>query len=203
MKVAKATFLTSATKPSEYPAVGPPEIALAGRSNVGKSSAINTLTLRKGLAVTSRTPGRTRLLNFFDIELLSASGKTKYPLRFVDLPGYGFANVPKKERLDWRDRVEKYLNERDTLRAVIHLVDVRHDASVLDIEMSEWLRDIGRHELLVFTKADKLSRNQRMTQARNLEKAMGIPVGEGLLFSAHDGTGREDVWKAIDALTKD
>ena len=202
MKVAKAEFLTSATKPSEYPAVGPPEIALAGRSNVGKSSAINTLTLRKGLAVTSRTPGRTRLLNFFDLELLSASGKTRFPVRFVDLPGYGFANVPKKERLEWRDRVETYLNGRDTLKAVIHLVDVRHDASPLDIEMSEWLRDIGRHELLVFTKADKLSRNQRMTQARILEKAMGIPVGQGLLFSAHDSTGRDEVWKAIDALIR-
>ena len=200
MKVVKAEFLVSADTASNYPEVDVPEIALAGRSNVGKSSAINTLTGRKGLAITSNTPGRTRLVNFFDVEVQLS--KTHFEeMRLVDLPGYGFAKASRDERDEWRKRVDSYMTGRVSLRGVVHLLDIRHEPSDLDLQLSEWLRALGRDEIAVFTKSDKLSRNERKTRIAQLEKALGLPAGSGIAFSAHDGEGREQVWNEIlDAL---
>ncbi len=188
MKIARASFLVSADDPRGFPPEGPPEVAIAGRSNVGKSSAINRLVNRHGLAVTSSTPGRTRLVNFFEVD-----GR----LRLVDLPGYGFAKASKAERASWRGRVERYLVERRTLRAVVHLVDARHDPGALDLELSDWLAAIGRPEIVVLTKADKLTRNQQRVRAAAIERTMELAAGEAILFSARTGLGRDAVWGRI------
>lgn len=200
MKILKAEFLTSADRADGYPPVDLPEIALAGRSNVGKSSAINALTGRKGLAVTSNTPGRTRLVNFFDLEVWLA--KTNIvEMRMVDLPGYGFAKAPKEERVEWRTRVDSYLTSRESLRGVVHLIDIRHDPSDLDVTLSEWLRSLGRDEILVLTKCDKLTKNERRTRTAKLEKDLGIAAGSGIAFSATSGEGVDALWeKILDAL---
>ena len=196
MKVVRAEFVTSAVRPDGYPGVDLPEVALAGRSNVGKSSAINVLTGRKGLAVTSNTPGRTRLVNFFDVEL--AVSKTRHVvLRLVDLPGYGYAKASKTEREEWRKRVDSYVAGRVSLRGVVHLLDIRHDPTELDVALTEWLGSLGRDEIPVFTKADKLSRNERLTRTSRLERALGLPPRSGIPFSALSGEGRDTVWKRI------
>lgn len=196
-RVTVADFLTSADFPEDFPRPEGPEIAFAGRSNVGKSSAINTLTNRKRLAITSSTPGRTRLVNFFDIAGHGAGGTRERRLRFVDLPGYGFAAAAKNEKDEWRARVEGYLVGREPLRAVVHLLDLRHDASGLDLDLSEWLRSLGQNEIPVFTKADKLNRNEQKHQQLKLEKMLGVPAGAGVLFSSLDGIGRDELWKRI------
>jgi GTP-binding protein len=126
VKVVHAEFLVSATEPNNYPAVDLPEIAFAGRSNVGKSSAINLLTQRKHLAITSNTPGRTRLVNFFDVTLQVSKTRAE-EMRLVDLPGYGFAKASKGDRDEWRSRVDSYLVGRVSLRGVVHLLDIRHE----------------------------------------------------------------------------
>ena len=197
VKVLSAEFLTSAAEPRGFPEPGPPEIALAGRSNVGKSSAINALTQRKKLAITSRTPGRTRLVNFFDVRL--ASGRTELPLRLVDLPGYGFAQASQGEREEWRGRVEAYLTARPVLRGVVHLLDIRHEPSDLDLDLSEWLRSIGVQERVVLTKSDKLTRNERLGAARRIEKSLGLAEGDARVFSAEEGIGVEELRSEIAA----
>ena len=196
MKVIRSEFVTSATAPEHYPEVDLPEIAIAGRSNVGKSSAINTLVNRKGLAVTSNTPGRTRLVNFFEVELQFSQTKREV-IRLVDLPGYGFASASKTEKASWRGRVDAYVKGRVSLRGVIHLLDIRHEPSDLDLDLTDWLKSLGRDEIPVFTKADKLSRNERLTRTRRLEKALGLPTGSGVAFSALDGTGKDELWKKV------
>lgn len=196
MKIVRADFVKSATRPDGYPEVDLPEIALAGRSNVGKSSAINALTGRKGLAVTSNTPGRTRLVNFFEVEI-AISRARHVVLRLVDLPGYGYAKASKGDREEWRERVDAYVRGRVSLRGVVHLLDIRHEPSELDRTLSGWLASLGRDEIPVFTKSDKLSRNERRTRTARLEKALGLPPGAGIPFSATAGEGQETVWKRI------
>lgn len=188
MKITSAEFLKSAAKPEDWPPDDMPEVAFVGRSNVGKSSAINALVQRKGLAITSSTPGRTRLLNFFEV-----NGR----LRLVDLPGYGFAKASKGEREDWRETVEHYLTGRQSLVLIVHLMDLRHDASPLDIELSMWLRELDRPEILVFTKADKLARNPRLTRQRMMEKSLGLKPSDAVLFSGATADGREALWSRI------
>ncbi|HVO30006.1 MAG TPA: ribosome biogenesis GTP-binding protein YihA/YsxC [bacterium] len=197
IKVVKAEFIKSATDPKEYPPVELPEIALAGRSNVGKSSAINALVQRHGLAVTSSTPGRTRLVNFFEVRVKPSGAQKERGFRLVDLPGYGFAQASKGEREEWRPRVEKYLAQRPTLRAVVHLMDARHEPSDLDIALTDWLHSLGREEIPVFTKADKLTRNEQLTRKTRLEAALGMEKGEGILFSAAEGLGHDELWRRI------
>lgn len=201
LKVLHAEFLKSASDPRDYPPVELMEIALAGRSNVGKSSAINALLGRKGLAITSSTPGRTRLVNFFDVRVKPSAAEKERHFRFVDLPGYGYAKASKSEQEEWRGRVEEYVTRRPTLRALVHLIDARHDPSDLDVALTEWLRSLDRGEIAVFTKADKLSRNERVTRGARLEAALGLAKGEGVLFSAEENLGRDQVWRRIlDAL---
>jgi GTP-binding protein len=190
MKITSAEFVKSAFSEKDWPRAPLPEIAFLGRSNVGKSSLINSLLGVKGLARTSSTPGRTQALNFFLINR---------KFHFVDLPGYGYARVPRSIREEWGEFVTAYLAKRERLVLSIHILDSRHDPTQLDVQLSEWLAARARPALRVATKADKLSRNELQ---RNLRRA-GLVLGAtdanaGLVaYSAVTGAGREQVWRAI------
>ena len=192
MKVLAADFDKSATTPDGWPADGLPEIAFAGRSNVGKSSMLNELVHREGLARVSKTPGRTRLLNFFQVTFERAATKRK--LRFCDLPGYGYAKVSKAERAGWVRMIETYLREREELKAVVVIVDGKVGPTDVDLEMIGWLAEAGRRSILVATKIDKLSKAQRAMQLRKIETALGQPPRTMLGFSSVDGQGRDELW---------
>jgi GTP-binding protein len=190
MKVTSAEYLRSATNPSSYPNGGLTEIAFAGRSNVGKSSAINTLVGRKGLVSTSKTPGHTRKLNFF---LINKS------LIFTDLPGYGFAKVPLNVKKQWKPMVEQYLTGREVLAGVVVIVDSRRPPTDMDMELFTFLDAQSIPGIAVATKADKLSRSKQAAQQRAVEKLIGtqFPI---VLFSSHDGSGKKELWKEIKNL---
>nr|ABV27241.1 GTP-binding protein [Chloracidobacterium thermophilum] len=189
MKVVAATFLKSATVAADYPPPTLPEVAFLGRSNVGKSSLINSLLGVRGLARTSNTPGRTQLINFFEINR---------ELRFVDLPGYGYARVPQKIRERWRPMIESYLYHRSALALCVLIVDVRLAPQPLDRTMYEWLVATSRPFCLVATKADKLSRSQLLSQLSVLRAAYGPDV---LPYSSLTRAGADQVWEAIRAAT--
>ena len=195
MKVLSTEFVKSATQPSEYPPGNLPEIAIAGKSNVGKSSLINTLVNRKNLARTSSSPGRTQLINFFRV-----NGN----LSLVDLPGYGFAKAPLAVRQAWKPMVETYLRTREAIRLVILILDSRRGLSSDDSTLLDWLDDQGIPTLIALTKADKLSQLERARQEKLLA---GIRLLEGrplLFFSAHTGEGKDDLWGLIQkAVSKD
>jgi GTP-binding protein len=168
----QAQFLAAAGRPGDLPPPGPPEIAFAGRSNVGKSSAINALTGRRALARTSKTPGRTQTINFYDLG----------GARLVDLPGYGYARVPQALRAQWRALVGAYLQDRPTLAGVVVIMDARHPLTPLDAQLIEWLGDMRK--LLLFSKADKLSRTEQAALARRFRDAV--------LFSSETRQGVEE-----------
>lgn len=190
MKITRAEFVKSAVRPPQYPPATLPEIAFVGRSNVGKSSLINTLVGRKNLAKTSNTPGRTQLINFFAIN----DG-----ISFVDLPGYGFAKVSRSVRKDWGEMMETYLVERRNLALVIFILDIRRDPSDDDLSLRDWLNHYRIPYLPVLTKADKLSNNQTVVRKRSIEKALGVTSGfPALLFSAKTQKGKDDLWQAIE-----
>lgn len=191
MHVKSAEFIKSAVKPDQYPPAGPPEIAFAGRSNVGKSSLINTLLNRKRLVKTSSTPGRTQLLNFFDI-----NGDTV----FVDLPGYGYAKVPARIKNNWGPMVEKFLSTRQTLKGVVLILDIRRTPKAAETDFINWLLDHSIPVILVLTKADKLSKSKRINQINAIAKELGITAADLLCFSAKTRMGLNDVWAAIDHL---
>jgi len=191
MHVKSAEFIKSAVKPDQYPPAGPPEIAFAGRSNVGKSSLINTLLNRKRLVKTSSTPGRTQLLNFFDI-----NGNTV----FVDLPGYGYAKVPARIKSNWGPMVEKFLSTRQTLKGVVLILDIRRTPKEAETDFINWLLDHSIPVILVLTKADKLSKSKRINQINAIAKELGITAADLLCFSAKTRMGLSDVWAAIDHL---
>lgn len=189
MKITTAEFVKSAVKPEQYPGGDLPEVAFAGRSNVGKSSLINVLLGRKKLAQTSATPGKTRLINFFTV-----NGK----LSFVDLPGYGFARVSRAEQETWGPMIGTYLRKRENLRLVISILDVRHDPTGQDRDLIDWLRRFGRKHLIVLTKSDKLSRGEALERRRQIASLLGLGEFETpILFSARTGEGKGEIWKAI------
>jgi GTP-binding protein len=189
MKINSAEFVTSAVKTADYPAGELPEVALAGRSNVGKSSLINKLVNRKGLARTSNTPGRTRLINFFQVNGIFC---------LVDLPGYGYAKVPLQERESWRKMVEGYLNSRENLKGVVMLVDSRHPPTTLDIQMFKWLKHRGVEAVVVATKADKISRSRLLQSIKVIRAVLPLADGDPLVpFSAETGQGREELLDII------
>jgi GTP-binding protein len=165
MKIVTSDLLAIAVKESQYPAEFSPEIAFAGRSNVGKSSLLNLLTGRKKLAYVSGTPGKTRTVNFYSINNDS--------FRIVDLPGYGYAKVSKSVSANWGDMIERYLRARTTLRKVVLLVDIRHDPSAQDVQMYEWLKHYGYAGLIVATKADKISRNETQKKVAAIRRVLG------------------------------
>ena len=181
--VGAASFLGAATEPGRYPPLGAAEIAIAGRSNVGKSSFLNTLLGRRGLARTSRTPGRTRQMNFFAV---------RDDLRLVDLPGYGFAVGPHEERAAWGVLIEDYLARRETLRGALVLVDVRRELGPDDQQLLDYLAHVRVPAALVVTKVDKLAR----AAARRAMAAVTATVPM-IAFSARLGTGRDEVWHLL------
>lgn len=184
-----ADILLSATNKSHYPQDGIPEVALAGRSNVGKSSFINTMLNRKNLARTSGKPGKTQLLNFFNID---------DKLRFVDVPGYGYARVSKKEREKWGKMIEEYLTSRENLRAVVSLVDLRHEPSADDVQMYEFLKYYEIPVILVATKADKIPRGKWNKHESMIKKKLDFDKTDTfIIFSSVNKTGLEEAWDAI------
>jgi GTP-binding protein len=189
MKILSAEFVLSAKEPAHYPPALLPEIAFAGRSNVGKSSLINTLLNRKGLARTSNTPGRTQEINFFRVNDRVA---------FVDLPGYGYAKVPESIRKQWGPMVETYLRLRDTLRLVVLILDIRRDPSVEDLQLIQWLPFYQIPFLIVLTKTDKVSNNEFADRRRRIVEKIGLPSETPLVaFSAKTGAGKEPLWREI------
>ncbi len=187
-------FITSATKLEECPEESLPEVCFAGRSNVGKSSLINVLLNKKNIARTSNVPGKTQQMNYYKI------GDTCY---FVDLPGYGYAKVPKKERERWGNNIRKYLLERETLRLVLHVVDARHEPSQLDEDFFYWMAMNEKPFCVVMSKADKLSRNkvnQTKERVRRVLKEMNIEVPI-LPYSADSRDGIKEIRTLIEEFT--
>jgi GTP-binding protein len=168
-----------------------PEVAFAGRSNVGKSSLLNRLVHRKKFARVSNTPGRTREINFF---------KVNDAFVFVDLPGYGYARVSKERRAEWRPLIESYLRRSPQLRGIVHLLDVRHDPTTDDKLMLDFLSEIGVPTIVVLTKIDKLTSAERRKQLADLPLRLGLDVEQVIPFSAATGEGRDDLGAAIESL---
>ena len=193
MDIKKAEFVTSMSV-YQPPEAALPQIAVAGKSNVGKSSLINSLCRRKALARTSATPGKTRLINLF---LLNDN------FHLVDLPGYGFAKVDKKEKLRWGEMMEKYFRETEELKLTLHLVDIRHEPTQDDIQMNTFLRATGLPFLVVATKADKISRGARMKHLAPICRALQVQPWQVLCYSSENGDGRDDLLKKIEeAITE-
>lgn len=188
MKITSAEFVISAVQPRQYPDESLPEIAFVGRSNVGKSSLINRLVMRKALARTSSQPGRTQTINFY---------RVNESLFLVDLPGYGYAKVAKTMRASWAKSIEQYLASREQLKLVVQVTDVRHPPTVLDQEMCSWLDYHRIPTVVVATKTDKISRGQRAKQIRIIRETLAIPGEIIIPFSAETGEGREELWQAI------
>jgi GTP-binding protein len=202
VKLLSADFEKTATKPAEWPAEPLPEFAFVGRSNVGKSSMLNALTKRTGLARVSATPGRTQALQFFRVEIRPTPAARASALRFGDLPGYGWAKVSKADRERWAKMIETYLRDRDALRAVILIIDARHEPQPSDLEALAWLRGLGRDVWVAATKMDKLARNRRLGAQRSLEQALELPAGGLIPFSAVEGTGSDALWSRLLAAVR-
>ena len=188
MKITSAEFVKSAFKETDWPLDRRPEIAFLGRSNVGKSSLINSLLETRGLARTSSTPGRTQALNFFLVNNRFC---------FVDLPGFGYAKVPQRVRAGWGEMVTSYLAKRSQLVLSIHIVDSRHEPTKLDLQLHEWLGHYARPHLLVATKSDKLSNNELR---KNIERVQTTFHDEtAIVYSGKTGLGRDKVWEVIES----
>ena len=191
MIIKSAEFVKSAAKPDQYPAGDLPEIAFAGRSNVGKSSLINTLLNRKQLVKTSSTPGRTQLVNFFLINKAFS---------FVDLPGYGYAKVPKSVQKTWGPMIEAYLSTRSNLKGVVLIMDLRRTPGAQEHSLIDWLHYYNLAIIMILTKADKLSKSNRIKQQLAIGKTLAVDVENLILFSAKSRLGKEAVWSAIEQL---
>ncbi len=192
MIIKKSELLITAAKREQYPETIVPEIAFAGKSNVGKSSMINTLINRKSLARTSSSPGKTQTINFYNINDV---------VNFVDLPGYGYAKVSKTEREKWGKMIETYLNCRHQLKEVILLVDIRHDPSANDIQMYEWIRSFGSTGYVIATKADKISRGQRDRYITAIKNTLKIEDRNFIIpFSASEKVNVDKVWNLFENI---
>ncbi len=189
MKIISANFLTGAVSSKQYPRDNCPEFAFAGRSNVGKSSLINSLLNRKKLVKTSSTPGKTQMLNFF---------KINDQLIFVDLPGYGFAKVPFAVKNRWKNMIEEYLLTRKTLVCVVLIIDMRRTPTELDIELKNWMDVSGIDHIVVATKLDKISQNERAGRLRLLRDAFADGATDTIIaYSSKNHAGRAELWRAL------
>ena len=189
MKIRSSEIVVSAIKKEQYPSEGLPEIALVGRSNVGKSSATNALLNRRNFARTSQTPGKTRTINFY---------KINEEFYFVDLPGYGYAKVAKSEKDKWGVIMERYLQDRQELCAIFLLVDIRQEPTNDDVMMYEWIKHFGYNCVVIATKADKISRGQYQKHISIIRKKLNLAKDEKVIpLSSSKKTGVEDVWNEI------
>lgn len=189
MKIKNAEFITSAVEKKQYPAEGLPEIAFVGRSNVGKSSSINTLLNRRSIARISQNPGKTRTINFY---------KVNGEFYFVDLPGYGYAKVSKEEQGKWGGIMEKYLADRQELCSIFLLVDIRHEPKEDDRIMYEWIKHFGYDCTVIATKSDKITRGQYQKHMAIIRKKLGLAADEKIiLLSSLKKTGVDEVWNEI------
>ena len=191
MIIKSAEFVTSAVKPSQYPPAVLPEIAFAGRSNVGKSSLINTLVNRKRLVKTSSTPGRTQLINFFNIN---------EEFSFVDIPGYGYAKVPPSVKKTWGPMIETYITTRKTIKGVVLIMDIRRIPRLEEMNMLDWLNHYDIPSVPVFTKSDKLSKTRQQKQLREIANTLSADKDNLILFSAKSRQGKDEVWGAVKKL---
>lgn len=192
MKPRRSRFVKSGTRPSHYPATELPEIAFAGRSNVGKSSLMNSLMGRKALVKVSGTPGRTQLLSWFEVD---------DRLLLCDLPGYGYAKVPDRVRSSWGEMIETYLARRSGLLALAVIADVRRGFEAEERQLVQAAAGFGLHVILVVTKCDKLKPNALYTQQRRIAKDMSVDPDRDLVwYSSQTGRGRDELWRRIDAL---
>jgi len=189
MKINNVTLEAVAVAPAGYPDNFKPEIAFVGRSNVGKSSMINALINRKALARVSKQPGKTRTINFYNIE---------DKLYFVDLPGYGYARAPKHEMAKWGSMIEGYLKNRQQLKCIVQLIDIRHEPSALDMQMHEWLRHYNFKMIFVLTKLDKIKRSQVAKHVRIIRQALNLSTDDIFVpFSSETKQGRDELLGAI------
>lgn len=192
MEVNKASLAAIGVKFEQYPTDEKPEIAFVGKSNVGKSTLINAMTNRKALARTSSQPGKTRTINFYDVQ---------EQLYIVDLPGYGYAKAPKTEIDKWGKMIEAYLQNRKTLKGIILLIDIRHEPGKNDIMMYEWLRHYGYDIIIAATKADKLNRSQIPKHLAVIQKTLGLREQDNLIpFSGVTKSGVNELWEVIEKM---
>ena len=194
MEIKQAEFVTSMAQYGNFAGRGLPQIAVAGKSNVGKSSLINKLCNRNKLAKTSSTPGKTKLINVF---LLNKA------FHLIDLPGYGFAKVDKQEKLRWGKMMQDYFEDSEELRHVFCLVDIRHEPTEDDKQMNTFLRQMGIPFTVIATKADKISRGARQKQLAPICRALMVQPWEVICWSSEDGTGRDQVQKLLDEVLAD
>ena len=191
MIIKSAEFVTSAVKPSQYPPSVLPEIAFAGRSNVGKSSLINTLVNRKRLVKTSSTPGRTQLINFFNIN---------EKFSFVDIPGYGYAKVPESVKKKWGPMIETYITTRKTLKGIVLIMDIRRTPGPEEMNMLDWLNHYDIPSVPVLTKSDKLSKTRQKKQLKEISNTLSADKDIFILFSAKSRQGKDEVLDAVKKL---
>ncbi len=192
MEIKTTSLAAIGTNFSHYPVDGRPEIAFVGKSNVGKSTLINAILGRKALARTSSQPGKTRTINFYDV-----NGQ----MYIVDLPGYGYAKAPKTEIAKWGKMIEEYLEKREALRAIILLIDIRHEPGKNDVMMYEWLKHYGYAIVIAATKSDKLNRSQVPKQLSVIRKTFGLGAEDVLIpFSGEKKTGVDELWAAMEGF---
>ncbi len=190
MQVKQSSLAAIGTKFAQYPTDGKPEIAFAGKSNVGKSTLINAMLGRRALARTSSQPGKTRTINFYAVNDM---------MYVVDLPGYGYAKAPKTEIAKWGVMIEEYLEKREALRAIILLIDIRHEPGKNDIMMYDWLKHYGYDIIIAATKSDKLNRSQIPKQLSIIRKTLNLAPQDILIpFSGEKKTGVTELWEAMD-----
>jgi GTP-binding protein len=195
IKILDARFLTAAVSPEDYPKASVPEIAFIGRSNVGKSSMINALAGRRKLVRVSKTPGRTRTINFFEVDLEWDGVRER--VRIVDLPGYGFARVSKSEKARWNEMIAKYLGQRESLKVVVNIVDAEVGPTTNDQGMLDHVAELKPRALVVATKGDRISKAKRKLRLQQIAKELGLTNDQVILFSAVEAIGIEEVWEAL------
>ena len=191
--ITQARYLTSAVRKDQYPAEKKPEFVFIGRSNVGKSSLINSLTRVKNLARVSSQPGKTQTINFYELGAKLPGEEERRSFYLVDLPGYGYAKTGKEKRKLWSAFIEEYLKTSEQLQFVCQLIDIRHAPMASDIEMFQWLVRAGIPVLVIATKADKIGKQARVAQVREIQKALGVPDLSVLPYSSLKNEGRSEL----------
>ena len=191
--ITKAEYLASAVRRDQYPEVRRPEVAFIGRSNVGKSSLINSLTRIRQLARVSSKPGKTQTINFYELLLRIDGGEARHPIHLVDLPGYGYAKVARDSRKTWAKFIEEYFLHSEQLRFVCLLLDIRHTPMPSDQRMFSWLVEHDIPVLVIATKADKIGKNARRAQIAVIQRALGVPELTVLPYASPKNEGRSDL----------